>query len=82
MSDYATDLGVTVIPKGEMGFPLAEAIMKATSCKVHPSTAYRWCQKPNQYGIRLESWLQGGRRVTSVEAVRRYNERNTLASDM
>ncbi len=46
-----------------------------------PSTVLRWCQKRNRYGIKMQSSMIGGRRVTSVEAVRRYNQATTLAAD-
>lgn len=69
------------IPDNETALPLVEAIDKAHGRRPHLSTALRWCQRRNQYGNKLESWLQGGRRVTSVEAVRRYDEANTLASE-
>lgn len=69
------------IPPDEAGLPLIEAIFRATGRRPHLSTAMRWCQSRNRYGQRLESWMLGGRRVTSVEAVRRYNERSTIASD-
>lgn len=69
------------IPENEYGLPLVEAIQKATGRRPHISTAIRWCQRCNRYGIRLESWMLGGRRVTSVEAVQRYNERNTTAAN-
>ncbi len=69
------------IPENEVGLPLVEAVHEVHGRRPHLSTVLRWCQSRNRYGIKLESWLQGGRRVTSVEAVRRYDERNTLASD-
>ncbi len=69
------------IPPNEVGLPLVEAVQAVHGRRIHLSTALRWCQSRNRFGVKLESWLQGGRRVTSVEAVRRYDERNTLASD-
>lgn len=69
------------IPNDETGLPLVEAVHKATGYRPHLSTALRWCQRPNRYGIRLESWRLGGRRVTSVEAVRRFNQATTAAAD-
>ena len=69
------------IPENETGIPLVDAVEAETGWRPHLSTVLRWCQRRNQYGIKLESWLIGGRRVTSVEAVRRYNERNTTAAD-
>ena len=69
------------IPENEYSLPLVEAVQKATGRRPHLSTVLRWCQRPNRYGIRLESWLVGGRRVTSVERVRLYTERTTEAAD-
>lgn len=62
-------------------FPLTKAIRIATSQSVHLSTALRWCQKPNRFGIRLESKVLNGRRLTSVEAVLRYVDACTAAAD-
>ncbi|WDQ17338.1 DUF1580 domain-containing protein [Rhodopirellula sp. P2] len=53
--------------------PLLDAIEQETGHRPHPSTAMRWCLKPNKHGNVLESWMIGGRRMTSIEAVRRYN---------
>ncbi len=61
--------------------PLTVAIKSATGRKPHLSTALRWCQRPNKHGVRLESWVVGGRRVTSVEAVRRYVDATTKAAN-
>ena len=69
------------IPENEVGLPLVEAIHKETGRRPHLSTALRWCQSRNRYGIKLQSWRIGGRRVTSVECVRRYNEATTVAAD-
>jgi hypothetical protein len=69
------------IPENEKALPLVEAVQKATGRRPHLSTVVRWCQRSNRHGIRLESWLIGGRRVTSVERVRAYNERTTAAAD-
>ncbi|WP_461506906.1 DUF1580 domain-containing protein [Rhodopirellula baltica] len=60
--------------------PLLVAIERATGHRPHPSTPMRWCLKPNKHGNVLESWMIGGRRMTSVEAVRRYIDANTRQS--
>ncbi|EGF26817.1 DUF1580 domain-containing protein [Rhodopirellula baltica] len=60
--------------------PLLDAIEQTTGYRPHPSTAMRWCLKANKHGNVLESWMIGGRRMTSVEAVQRYNEANTRRS--
>ncbi|TWT49357.1 hypothetical protein Pla22_45530 [Rubripirellula amarantea] len=62
-------------------FPLTVAIKKATGRSPHLSTAIRWTQRPNRHGIRLKSWVVGGRRLTSVEAVRRHIDATTRAAD-
>ncbi len=62
-------------------FPLVQAVHKATGRRNHLSTVLRWCQRPNRHGIRLESWVCGGRRLTSIEAVLRYIDANTIAAD-
>ena len=61
--------------------PLADAVQLATGHRPHLSTLLRWCQKPNQYGIRLKSWKVGGRRLTTVAAVRCYVDQTTIAAD-
>jgi len=61
--------------------PLVEAVQEATGRRLHLSTVLRWCQRPNRHGIRLESWIVGGRRLTSIEAVQRYIDANTRAAD-
>ena len=62
-------------------FPLVHAVTEVTGHRHHLSTILRWCQRPNRHGIRLESWMVGGRRMTSIQAVRRYIEANTQAAD-
>ncbi|MEZ6088236.1 MAG: DUF1580 domain-containing protein [Pirellulaceae bacterium] len=69
------------IPRNEQALPLVDAIEAATGYRPHLSTCLRWCQRPNRYGIRLESWRIGGRRVTSIAAVQRYNEATTAAAN-
>ncbi|HBE63819.1 MAG TPA: hypothetical protein DDX19_13990 [Rhodopirellula baltica] len=66
--------------QSEKLLPLLDAIEQETGHRTHPSTAMRWSLKPNRHGNVLESWMIGGRRMTSVEAVRRYIEANTQQS--
>lgn len=61
--------------------PLVIAIKQATGRQVHLSTALRWCQRGSR-GVKLESKVLGGRRLCSVEAVHRFVDLTTLASDM
>ncbi|TWU21748.1 hypothetical protein Pla52o_39350 [Novipirellula galeiformis] len=61
--------------------PLVDAVREATSMRPALSTVLRWSQKPNQHGVRLQTWKVGGRRLTSVEAVRAYIDATTQAAD-
>jgi len=60
--------------------PLVDAIAAATGHRPHLSTALRWCQR-GVGSIKLKSWKIGGRRMTTVEAVREFIELTTAASD-
>lgn len=42
--------------------------------KLHVSTLYRWAQRGIK-GVRLETGMLGGARVTSLEALQRFMER-------
>ncbi len=59
--------------------PLCEAVEQATGRRPHLSTCLRWCTRGSR-GIRLESRVLGGRRLTSVPAVMRYMAATTEAS--
>lgn len=64
--------------------PLLSAIELENGHRPHPSTATRWCLQPNRHGNVLKSWLIGGRRMTSIAAVKEYNAANNqqpMASD-
>ncbi len=37
----------------------------------HSATVWRWCLKGTR-GVKLESWIRGGQRVTTPEAVERF----------
>ena len=65
----------------EKPLPLVVAIEKATGFRPHISTALRWCNSTNRFGVRLESWRVNNRHMTSIEAVHRYNERTTAAAN-
>jgi hypothetical protein len=60
--------------------PLVCAVEKATGHRPHLSTVIRWCIRGSS-GIRLESKVLGGRRLTSPEAVRRFMDSVTAAKD-
>jgi hypothetical protein len=70
-----------MIPENELALSLVEAVEAATGRRPHLSTVLRWSQRRNRYGVKLESWMIGGRRVTSREAVRRFNEATTAAAN-
>lgn len=57
---------------------------KAGACypiRVSPATVYRHATKGNRYGIVLESFLSGGTRATTVEAVNRFVDRTNIAAN-
>jgi hypothetical protein len=51
--------------------PLVQAVESATGRRVHLSTVLRWTMRGSK-GLTLESVFLGGRRLTSVESVRRF----------
>jgi len=59
-------------------FPVPTAFEKATGFRPHPSSCYRW-RTSGVKGVKLETQRNGGRRVTSIEAVHRFN---TKISDL
>ena len=60
--------------------PLVTAVERATGQRPHPSTCHRW-RISGIAGVRLETQKCGGKRMTSIEAVHRFNEAVTLAAD-
>lgn len=46
----------------------------------NPSTVWRW-YKRGVRGVRLETVVVGGKRFTSLQAIRRFIERSTAAAD-
>lgn len=60
--------------------PLVTAVEQATGLRPHLSTCLRWCTRGSK-GIRLESWIVGGRRYTTVPAVRKYRDAVTSAAE-
>ncbi len=59
--------------------PLVEAVDKATGRRPHLSTCLRWCTRGSR-GVRLESRVLGGRRLTTVSKVLAYMDATTAAS--
>lgn len=62
------------------GLGLVEAIELATKRRIHLSTAIRWCTR-GVYGVRLQNYSCGKRRLTTVEWVREFNARVAEARD-
>ncbi len=73
---------VVQLPKiqSEKLLPLCLAVYEATGTKPALSTVLRWATRGNS-GIRLESRILGGRRLTSAEAVLRFMDATTNARD-
>ena len=69
-----------MIGNNEKLLPLLSAVELATGQRPHPSTLHRWRLRGIR-GIRLETVRCGGRRLTSVEAVRRFLAETTAAVD-
>ena len=67
--------------QSEKLLPLCEAVHAATGTKPHLSTVLRWSTRGTADGIRLNTQILGGRRLTSVEAVLRYVAETTEARD-
>lgn len=59
---------------------LPTAYKEAIGVRLHPSTCHRHWRK-GFHGIRLETVKCGGKRMTSVEAIHRFNEAVTLAAN-
>ncbi len=59
--------------------PIVRAVELATGRRPHLSTVLRWCIRGSR-GIRLDSRVLGGRRLTTVDAVHRYMDAVTAAS--
>lgn len=61
-------------------YPLVDAVEMATGRRPHLSTCLRWASR-GTCGIRLETTVLGGRRLTSPGAVERYMVAVTAAKD-
>ena len=66
--------------ENENPITLAEAARTLPGGPVHVSTIHRWRMKGVR-GIRLETFLRGGVRRTTNEAVRRFFAATTAAAD-
>ena len=60
--------------------PLATAVERATGQRHSPSTYHRWRQRGIS-GVKLETVRCGGRRLCSIESVRRFLREVTAATD-
>jgi hypothetical protein len=54
--------------------------VKVLPDRPHPSTMWRWCLRGVR-GIRLESWVVGGRRYTTADAIARFIAATTAAAN-
>lgn len=66
---------------GESAVSLSAAGATYYPKAVHPSTVFRHASRGNRYGIRLESFVSGGQRLTTVEAVARFVAATTGAAN-
>ena len=46
----------------------------------HASSLYRWCRKGVR-GVKLQTWLVGGRRYTTIAALEQFIAATTAAAD-
>lgn len=56
-------------------------ITEKVPSRPHPGTIWRWYKKGLRGGIKLETILIGGRRMTSREALQRFAQRTTTQAD-
>lgn len=68
-----------MLRQSEKLLPLVAAVEQATGTRPHLSTVIRWATRGCR-GVRLETAFVGGRRFTSVDAVRRFVEAGTAQS--
>jgi hypothetical protein len=60
--------------------PVGTAIERVNGRRPHPTTCHRWRLRGVR-GIKLETQLCGNRRMTSIEAVKRFNAAVTAVAD-
>ncbi|MCA9235682.1 MAG: DUF1580 domain-containing protein [Planctomycetales bacterium] len=75
-----SDDGAEILDNKEATMPVASAVERVTGNRPHPATLFRWRQG-GRHGVRLETLLVGGRRQTSVEAVRRFIQQTTAVAN-
>jgi len=66
--------------EGEALFSVPMAVERATGQRPHPSSCHRWRLRGVNH-VRLETVRLAGRRLTSIEAVRRFINATTAAAD-
>ena len=57
--------------------PVATAIELVTGRRLHPATCWRWGTRGID-GVKLKTWMVGGRRCTTVEAVQDFICKRTV----
>jgi hypothetical protein len=57
---------------------IGKAFEELTGTRPHPSTIWRWALKGSK-GVTLKSWLVGGRRMTTFEAVQSFIDSRSAA---
>jgi hypothetical protein len=78
-SFFALERIAMIDPEREQVIPISD-VPKITPGRPNLSTIWRWRLKGVR-GITLETFLSGGKRYTSVEAIRRFQSRVTAAAD-
>lgn len=69
-----------MIAPDEVLHPIGRAVELVTGSWPSPSKSWRWRRK-GVHGVRLATVMVGGRRKTSVEAVRRFSAEITAVAD-
>jgi hypothetical protein len=62
-------------------FSIYTAVERVTGQRPSPATCARWTRGHGVKGERLNSWMCGGRRLTTLSAVRDFIERTTNAAN-
>ena len=55
---------------------IGSAFEQLTGKRPHPSTVWRWALKGSN-GVTLKTWMIGGRRMTTAEAVNEFIEKRS-----
>ncbi|WP_149499214.1 DUF1580 domain-containing protein [Roseiconus lacunae] len=57
--------------------PVGTAIERVIGRSVSPATISRWSRRKNRHGVRLRTWVIGGRRYTTIDCVREFITRTS-----